>query len=307
MTKISEQLVNKGLSESTANQYMRNLFKLNDSEEFNNLTFLKDYETINERLKKYRTSSQRTMVATIVSVLSTHPRGMTKPLKHWRNLLEEMIKEHQENSNPNEKSEKQEQNWMTWEEIEQIRKDLRKYLDENLKNKRDLTTKKYNKLLDYFLVSLYTLIPPRRNMDYMKMLVVKKVPEDGKENYLDVKNMKMHFNKYKTVKKYGTQTVDLKEFPEFLDALSLYLKYHPGKSDDEGNVYLLQDYDGERFKYVNSITRVLNRIFGKKVGSSMLRHIYLSHKYGDNLEERKKDAEHMGHSVSMAQDYIKTS
>jgi hypothetical protein len=37
----------------------------------------------------------------------------------------------------------------------------------------------------------------------------------------------------------------------------------------------------------------------------MLRHIYLSDKYGDLLKEQKEDAIKMGHSVSMQRDYIK--
>jgi hypothetical protein len=56
---------------------------------------------------------------------------------------------------------------------------------------------------------------------------------------------------------------------------------------------------------VNAITRVLNRVFGKKIGSSMLRHIYLSDKYKDQNEEMKKDAEAMGHSLDLQRAYIK--
>jgi hypothetical protein len=37
----------------------------------------------------------------------------------------------------------------------------------------------------------------------------------------------------------------------------------------------------------------------------MLRHIYLSGKYGNVLEEQKEDAKMMGHNVSTARDYIK--
>jgi hypothetical protein len=37
----------------------------------------------------------------------------------------------------------------------------------------------------------------------------------------------------------------------------------------------------------------------------MLRHIYLSSKYGDDLKEREKDAKIMGHSLQTQKDYIK--
>jgi hypothetical protein len=52
---------------------------------------------------------------------------------------------------------------------------------------------------------------------------------------------------------------------------------------------------------VNSITRILNKIFGKKVGSSMLRHIFLSDKYGEVKGEMADDAKAMGHSVDEQQ------
>jgi hypothetical protein len=63
----------------------------------------------------------------------------------------------------------------------------------------------------------------------------------------------------------------------------------------------------ERLNKINSITRILNKLFNpKKVGSSMLRHIYLTEKYGDKLNELEDDAEAMGTSTNMAQStYIK--
>jgi hypothetical protein len=42
------------------------------------------------------------------------------------------------------------------------------------------------------------------------------------------------------------------------------------------------------------------------LGSSLLRHSYLSHKYADVAEEKKKDADLMMHSVAMAEGYIKS-
>ena len=37
----------------------------------------------------------------------------------------------------------------------------------------------------------------------------------------------------------------------------------------------------------------------------MLRHSYLSHKYADVTDEKKKDADLMMHSVAMQEEYIK--
>ena len=45
---------------------------------------------------------------------------------------------------------------------------------------------------------------------------------------------------------------------------------------------------------------------GKALGSSILRHSYLSHKYQGVDEEKKKDAALMMHSVETQGDYVKT-
>jgi hypothetical protein len=57
----------------------------------------------------------------------------------------------------------------------------------------------------------------------------------------------------------------------------------------------------------NAITKKLNAIFdGKKIGSSMLRKMYLTNKYSDVIENMKDDAENMGTSTGVMQtNYIK--
>ena len=54
------------------------------------------------------------------------------------------------------------------------------------------------------------------------------------------------------------------------------------------------------------MTRILNKIFGKSVGSSLLRNMYLSNKYSNIIENLKKDTTDMGTSVDTAlNNYIK--
>lgn len=54
------------------------------------------------------------------------------------------------------------------------------------------------------------------------------------------------------------------------------------------------------------MTHRLNAIFGKKVSTSMLRHIYLTHKFSNvNLQDIKDTASAMGNSALMALQYVK--
>jgi hypothetical protein len=55
------------------------------------------------------------------------------------------------------------------------------------------------------------------------------------------------------------------------------------------------------------VTRILNKVFGKNMSSSMLRHIYLTDKFKDIplLSKMQNLATDMGHSISAAMEYIK--
>jgi hypothetical protein len=80
------------------------------------------------------------------------------------------------------------------------------------------------------------------------------------------------------------------------------LKHRP---KTEHSVFLVDDV-GEPFVQVNSITRILNKIFNAKVGASMLRKLYLTDKYSSVMADLKEDATAMGTSPEVAKNnYIK--
>jgi hypothetical protein len=58
---------------------------------------------------------------------------------------------------------------------------------------------------------------------------------------------------------------------------------------------------------MNDITKRLNKIFGKKIGASMLRNIYSTDKFSDLAKELKNAAAQMGTSPQMLlNQYTKT-
>jgi len=152
------------------------------------------------------------------------------------------------------------------------------------------------------VMCLYTEIEPRRVLDYTAMQVVSKLKTDlsTEKNYLALKENVFVFNRYKTQSKYGEQKIEIpKELRKCIDE---YLETHPLK--DESNYPFLVTREGNAFKGSSSITMMLNRIFKKKISASMLRHIYISHKFGDELKERERVASNMGHSLNQQKDYI---
>jgi hypothetical protein len=115
------------------------------------------------------------------------------------------------------------------------------------------------------------------------------------------------FNKYKTSSHYGKQEVDIPD--ALMDAINVFLKRHPNmkrigtKLNPEARLLVKQD--NTPINETNGITRLLNKAFGKKIGATALRHIYLTDKYADEVKEKKKDAEAMAHSVFAQNEYIK--
>ena len=308
--ELEQKLINdKKLAPSSVKLYLRNLEKLNDNQPLKNLNFLKDSNAIVEKLQHYKENTKRGYFISITSVLSLDKstKAKQKLYDEYFKLMMEKNKELKKEEGTNTKTETQVENWISWSEVEQKWDGLKKKV-ESFKTLKELTEHQYNSLLQFVILSLYVCLPPRRN-EYQNMMIVKSAtatsPTD--KNYYDLDNKRFIFNKYKTQKKEGQKIVDI---PETLQGvLSTYIKYHPlikGKITKKFQpVTFLVYQDGTPLDKVNSITRILNKVFGKKVGSSMLRHIYLSNKYGDVNEEQKADADIMGHSVDMARDYIK--
>ena len=143
------------------------------------------------------------------------------------------------------------------------------------------------------------------------MVLVKSISDASSNdtNYYVVDTGEFIFNKFKTAKKEGQ--VIIKVSDELQNVIKLYMKYHPlikGKIKKGDKIPFLVFSDGKPLHLVNAITRILNKIFDKKVGSSMLRASYLTGKYGDVKEEQKKDSREMSHSVSTQQNiYTKTN
>lgn len=306
----------KKLSDSSIKTYMRNLTKLNKDEMFKNFNFLKDVDGIVNKLTAYKENTKRNYLISIVSVLSTSNKPNIKKLYNtYYDLMMKKNEQINKEVDPNELTDTQEKNWMSWDSVKERYDLLEKEVEEFVKNKK-LTEQQYNTLLGYVIFSLYIHQAPRRNKDYQIMKITNKYKnEDSKEfNYLDLYNRQFIFNSYKTSSKYGTQIININE--DLWKILLKYFRHHklvgfrnldklPVLNSNDDNDWFLIYQDGKPLDKVNSITRILNKIFDKAIGSSMLRHIFLTDKYGKTLDDQKKDAKDMAHSSSMQKDYIK--
>jgi hypothetical protein len=128
-------------------------------------------------------------------------------------------------------------------------------------------------------------------------MVVDKPQENQTTNYYY--QGKFYFNRFKTAKTYKQQIVDVPS--ELNEIIKLYLKHKKGDTNK-----LLVNVKGIPFKSSTDITIRLNKIFDKKVSSSMLRKVFLTSKYGSIINELGEDTTNMGTSVGTAlNNYIK--
>jgi len=285
MSVIETKLTGRGLSEGSLKLYEANLKRLNNNQPIKNLNFLKDTESIINKIKEKKDTTARSYIIAICSILKNDPK-MKKQQEIYYKLL---IEYNDKLKNNNTKSDKQKEEWISQNEVKEIYNKLEDEAKLLLK-KKNLNNDEYEKLLSYIVLSLYVLQPPRRNLDYLKMIAVSKYKgtEDKNFNYFDIANKKMIFNNYKTKGTYQSQEIDVDE--KLYLILLMWIKKFKIKS------YILQKMDNTELDK-NGITKILYKIFDKKIGSSMLRNIYLTDKYSDQNDEKIKDAKMMGTSV----------
>jgi GrpB-like predicted nucleotidyltransferase (UPF0157 family) len=299
MIDLNNKLVNtNGLAKGTADLYITKLKKLNGNKIFNSFAFLKNTKDITTLLNSYENdNTKKSYIASVVSVLNYADMKQYKgPSMYYKSLLADIKKEF-ENKPKNEKTEKQEKNWMDWDEVKKVWTDLKDRVDAMTPEEIEGSIKSRKVYQAYVLLSLYVKAKPRRNQDYYEM----KLDADNNMmknfNYYRPNKSKFVFNVYKTAKTYNTDTMDVNETLQ--NILVKYIKDF--KLEDED--YLLFPEDTDR-KSSSVITKELNKIFGKSVGSSMLRHSYITSELGPKIKELKEISEDMGHSTSTQSDYV---
>lgn len=291
---IIDLLKSKGIKDSSIKLYLSNLKRLNNNVDVKSLTFLKNTKKMLDFINNKSENTKRTYLISICTVLSLDPK-FKKVYDEYYKLLKEsngLLK------NNTTKSEKQTENWMEQDEITSIYKNIESEV-EKFRTKKKLTESEYNTLLNYVILSIYILIPPRRSLDYIKMLIGEDTNKDY--NYIDINDSKFIFNNFKTAGTYKTQIIDIPD--NLMSIIKLYLTKRKGV---KSKLPFLVNFKNEPLTTSTQMTRILNKIFNKKVSVSMLRNIYLTNKYKNINKEKIDDATAMGTSSSNADNqYIK--
>ena len=315
---------NRKISKNSLNIYSKNLSKLAKDltgKEWENTSFLKKYSDVIKHLEDMSLSTRKNYLASILVGLSPQGRGKyekgyEKVAKQYTDYLTSQAKEYENQIIEQKKSAKQQGKWVSKEALDKVRKTYAnaiKKLGYTQKSKefRKGKEKRHQELIQKYLVaSLYLLHPPRRN-SYANMKIISnsafnKLPNGEKDdnNYLVVvsrNNKFFSFGDYKTKKQYGVQKITVDK------GLNSVLNLWTNFNDSE---HLLLDSRGNKMT-TNGLTKFLYKVFeptGKKISSTMIRHIVLTDKYGDEsgYKEKLETAKAMGHSVEEQQKtYVK--
>ena len=163
-TEISAKLKEKNLADSSIKLYLRTLEKLNDNKPLKNLNFLKNSDKIMKSIEHLKPNTVRNYLIAVSSVLgldkSTKPKQ--KLYNTYFNLMMNMNKTLKEVEHSNTKSDTQQKNWIDWNDVIEQYNTLEQKVN-TFKGKKIITEAEYNTLLQYMILSLYVLLPPRRN------------------------------------------------------------------------------------------------------------------------------------------------
>jgi hypothetical protein len=247
------------------------------------LEWFSDPENIITAVEKKPTNTRKSAISAVTVLLG--PENMDARLTK---MMMDDVEKVQKQYDSQQMTPKQKDNWMTFDEVREVEKALFDSVKSWFGQTSQLSQDQIKMLSDWLIVALSSGIyfPPRRSE--WTMIKLQDIDPE-KDNYIDLKRGRFVLNQYKTSKLYGREEIPFDK--PFGTLLAKYIKLFPD------NYYL---FENKGAPYTTSyVTFKLNRIFGKNVSTSMLRHIWTSAKYPDmpNLGEMKENARAMGHRL----------
>ena len=269
-----------------------------------NTDWFKNYDEVVESVKDKSDTSKSTYYAAAAFLNNETVRGVKSNDPLHKGMMESNM-EYKKQAESGEMSKTQKDNWIEYPKVVEFWNHLFEKAKIILDGEEVLKPVERNELNEFMALTLSAGIffPPRRS-EWVEVKLMNYDPDE--DNYLDLPHNRFVLNQHKEVRFFGTQTV---EFPEeFRTILVKYIarmKMQSRLTFDE-RVYLITNTEGNKLTE-SSLAKMLHRVFGKSVSTTMLRHIYKSHTYGSvpSLKNMREDAEKMGHGLIMSLQYIK--
>lgn len=297
------------ISENTLNAYVSNLNKLHRTitgkTDIENLDFLTDIDRVLLALGGNLKSTMKNYLVAIIVILMSNKTKFESVIKKYQGRIKELQEDINDKYEENGKTDKQKDNWIEYDDILKLLRKLKKET-KPLLEKETLTNKDKDLIQQYLVLYLYSgkAFPVLRN-DFAEMKIVNETDAmDKDKNYFVIKNRGVpifRLNEYKTAKYQGEKDIPVKD----MDLRKLINKW----AKINGTGYLLINTSNNSPMKANGISKYLNKIFkkhfNKNVSTSLLRSIYVSHRYnGDkqlSTKDKKELANEMGHTKQTAE------
>lgn len=274
--------------------------------EATDLQFLQDTDAVMSKLEKYKPNTRKNYLNAVIVVLKgSEDDTYKKAVEFYEEKRDKFQDDYQDQVKAHKKTASQEKNWVDWPEYEAMVKKMQ----QDVKFRGTLNTQEEQQFQDYLIVLLHQHYPVRNDFANLQVKTKKQWREmteqqKAQHNYFVYGTNDTYtfiLNHYKTSGKYGQKTMEVTD-GDVKQALKRWMRHN-----DSG--HFLRNRKGAPLNS-NGITKSLARIgqreLGRKLGSSLLRHSYLSHKYADVNKEKEKDAEVMMHSLKTQSEYVKT-
>lgn len=309
----------RGLKESSIKNYQSVLNNM--AKDFNRKVITAQFINVNieailERYKDKSHSKQISILTVLLLVLSPkqkkNPSKKNKPIYDKVNaILIKKNNDYNETKQKQIKTPKEELNWIELDTIKAFIKDNEKRYIKIYKAMPSVGN--YLNLQKFLIMRLYTDIPPRRlcycDMIYRPLNDFHKLTSDElkKNNYFALPT---HRSKKKGIFFFGADNTKSKdktagngvkvEIPDGIMKLINLIRYNV-----MFDRYLLYNTKMQKLNK-NSLSKLIQSIFmeffNKKVGASMLRKIYISDYFKNDIPllERKRIAQIMNHSIGVS-------
>lgn len=277
------------ITESTLKLYGRNIKRLMKEADSDKI----DDFTSNKTLAKLMASSNSTLanyIATCLVVLGLEKTKNKDRIEQLNMRLREL-----NGKVKNESDKPKDDEIVKWASIVK--------LADKLRNNFFRIEMKPKEGMEAMLLNFYSLFPPQRSEIFSNLIITTTKPTDKDNNYLYRKSTNVYYliiNKHKTARAVG-EIIEQITDKQLIKMLNRYLSLYKTK-------YLFQ-YSDDKSLTPADISKMLGQTtteLGDKLGSSSMRHIYLSNKYSSVMKDLEADTKQMGNSVGVAvSNYIK--
>ncbi len=256
--------------------------------------FVKHQGKIMDYMNSLTYSMKKSRIAGILSLLGKkdeNSKEVKDAILFYTEKMIDAVNEYKKTEDDQELNERQKENFVSWDQIGEIWKKMNLLVEKLWRLNLSFKSADVKDIILHFVVlSLYYLIPPRRSRD-MVLLKIRNfdTSEKSKDNYYTKLDNKwvFVFNDYKNASRLGRQVIvvpmNLRRIIDKWIKINESDYMIPGKNN--------------KVAQPNKLNFMLKAIFNKDVGTSLLRHSFMSYHYGKiNLEKLENVTHQMGNS-----------